>query len=60
MRCAVCSQKSDSAFGGAGFVAEARQLRYEVLEEEARKAAADAILTAHHLDDQLETSLFNG
>ena len=43
--------------GGAGFEAEARQLRYEVLEEEARKAAADAILTAHHLDDQLETFL---
>ena len=57
MRCAVCSQKSDSAFGRAGFEAEARQLRYEVLEEEARKAAADAILTAHHLDDQLETFL---
>ena len=43
--------------GGAGFEAEARQLRYEVLEEEARKSAADAILTAHHLDDQLETFL---
>ena len=43
--------------GGAGFEAEARQLRYEVLEEEARKAAADVILTAHHLDDQLETFL---
>jgi len=45
--------------GGAGFEAEARQLRYEVLEEEARKSAADAILTAHHLDDQLETSFPN-
>ena len=43
--------------GGAGFEAEARQLRYAVLEEEAKKAGADAILTAHHLDDQLETFL---
>lgn len=43
--------------GGDGIEAEARKARYRVLEEEAAACKADAILTAHHLDDQLETFL---
>lgn len=36
----------------------ARQLRYEFLQEQARKQQADFIALGHHLDDQAETVLF--
>ena len=37
----------------------ARRLRYEFLRETAEKTGADAILTAHHADDNAETVLLN-
>lgn len=37
---------------------EARRQRYEFLHAAARRLGADAILTAHHADDQAETLLF--
>ncbi len=37
----------------------ARQARYEFLEKVREKAAADGIITAHHLDDSLETAVHN-
>ena len=37
----------------------ARRLRYEFLQETAEKNGADAILTAHHADDNAETVLLN-
>lgn len=43
--------------GGDGIEGEARKARYRVLEDVAERVHADAILTAHHLDDQLETFL---
>ncbi len=39
--------------------AEARQARYEFLERVRKAANADAIITAHHQDDQLETAFIN-
>lgn len=41
--------------GGKGLEAAAREARYAVLREQ----AADAVLVAHHLDDQAETVLLN-
>jgi tRNA(Ile)-lysidine synthase len=38
--------------------AGARALRYTFLRQEAERLGADAILTAHHADDQAETLLF--
>jgi tRNA(Ile)-lysidine synthase len=39
--------------------AQARDLRYRFLKQRAAKAGADGIITAHHLDDRQETSIFN-
>ncbi|MBV8210887.1 MAG: tRNA lysidine(34) synthetase TilS [Burkholderiaceae bacterium] len=42
---------------GTGVEAAAREARYRVLEEVARELGAQIVLTAHHLDDRLETFL---
>jgi tRNA(Ile)-lysidine synthetase-like protein len=44
---------------GSNFEAEARKKRYEFLEEVRCDSGADFILTAHHLDDQVETVMLN-
>lgn len=36
-----------------------RQLRYKFLEDTRQKEKCDYLLTAHHLDDQIETIIFN-
>lgn len=40
---------------GDGVEAAARKARYRALEDSARRAGCQAIVTAHHQDDQLET-----
>lgn len=45
------------AKNGDGVEAAARKARYRVLEETAERLGCDAIVTAHHQDDQLETFL---
>ncbi len=42
---------------GLGVEAAAREARYRVLEKVARAKKADVIMTAHHLDDRIETFL---
>jgi len=42
---------------GRGVEAAAREVRYRALAEAARASGAAAVLTAHHLDDRLETFL---
>lgn len=42
---------------GAGIPERAREARYEALAEIARGFGAEAVLVAHHADDQLETML---
>ena len=44
---------------GLSMEAAARKLRYAFLEETAERAGFDAILTAHHADDNAETVLLN-
>lgn len=39
--------------------AKARDARYKFLRQICKKSNADAIITAHHLDDRIETALFN-
>lgn len=39
--------------------AEARKARYEFLESVRQKYKATSIITAHHLDDRIETAVFN-
>ena len=41
--------------GEAGIQAKAREARYEVLGQWLRRRGLEALLTAHHLDDQVET-----
>lgn len=50
-------RKVQVPMGGDGIEGEARKARYRVLEEVAERLQADAIVTAHHMDDQLETFL---
>lgn len=45
--------------GGISIQMAARQLRYEWLEQQRIAANYDAIATAHHLDDSIETLLYN-
>ena len=45
------------AIAGASIQAQAREVRYALLAEQARAIGAAAILTAHHADDQAETFL---
>lgn len=49
------SRRWDGPKPAAGIQARARDARYALLSEAARDNDADAILTAHNLDDQLET-----
>lgn len=42
---------------GTGLEGAAREMRYRFLDRVARRARADYVLTAHHLDDQAETLL---
>jgi tRNA(Ile)-lysidine synthase len=42
---------------GVGVEAAAREARYRALSEAARELGAPAVLTAHHMDDRLETFL---
>lgn len=44
--------------GGDGMQAQARNLRYGFLEKLLREQGHDALATAHHLHDQMETMLF--
>lgn len=48
-----------AAAGGLSLEEAARKLRYQYLNEAARQAEADWILTAHHADDNAETMLLN-
>lgn len=50
---------SHAASGGGSVEATARRLRYELLAETALQHKLDAIVTAHHRDDQAETVLHN-
>ncbi len=45
--------------GGISIQMAARQLRYEWLEQQRLAGNYDAIATAHHLDDSVETLLYN-
>lgn len=45
--------------GSGGSEAALRKKRYEFLDSVADGAQADYIVTAHHLDDRIETSIFN-
>ena len=45
--------------GPAASEAAARRVRYDFLERVSTAAKADAIVTAHHLDDVLETAVIN-
>ena len=53
----VCDHASVSS--GSGLEARARDARYALLCRRAREQHADALLLAHHLDDQAETVLMN-
>ncbi|WP_062113678.1 tRNA lysidine(34) synthetase TilS [Aureimonas sp. AU40] len=52
----VLTWHRDSPLAG-NLPAEARAARYALLAREARRVGAGALLTAHHLDDQIETHL---
>lgn len=47
----------EGGMDAAGAEARAREARYALLLARAREANADALLTAHHMDDQAETVL---
>ena len=49
---------TDVVAQGKSIQADARQLRYEWFDEMMKRLDADVLLTAHHLDDQLETIFY--
>lgn len=50
---------SEARLGPKTSEAKARELRYEFLEKVKKDYSADAIVTAHHQDDQIETAILN-
>ena len=57
--CGRGDTRAFAAAGGLSLEEAARKLRYQYLNEAARQAGADWILTAHHADDNMETMLLN-
>ena len=49
---------SETVAKGKSIQSEARELRYQWFDEMMRKINADVLLTAHHLNDQLETIFY--
>ncbi|WP_254853957.1 tRNA lysidine(34) synthetase TilS [Halobacillus salinus] len=54
---ATVDVKGYKQMGGLGTQEAARKLRYQVLENEMSRLAADVLVTAHHGDDQIETMM---
>ncbi|MEK9777185.1 MAG: tRNA lysidine(34) synthetase TilS [Quisquiliibacterium sp.] len=52
-----CVRLSDSPGAGQSLEAWARERRYQALAQAAERHRVDAVLTAHHADDQVETML---
>jgi tRNA(Ile)-lysidine synthase len=49
----------EAELGADASEAEARQIRYEFLDKVRKNSLAEAIITAHHGDDVLETAVMN-
>lgn len=57
--CGIGFEAGRAQLGKSASEAVARVSRYKFLEEVRQKYAADAIITAHHQDDLIETALLN-